>query len=197
MMKCPLFFKTAIFVLLIFLPSSLTLADEAHGHSGLSTFLGQVLNFIVLFGGLAYVLRKPVKDYLQRKADEVALVLQKSEELKTESIQKLEQTRERLDRLEEEVRRIKEEAEKEALKEKERITIEAQQEAERLRKLAREEIESLSRANILELKAYAIDLSVLLAEEKIKQKLGPELHRKIIHSAIDNLRTVYESSVDH
>lgn len=184
-------------ILSFFLVSGLALAEETHGRSGLSTFLGQVLNFIILFGGLAYVLRKPVNEYLRRKSEEMALLLQKSEDLKTESLQKLEQTKERLNRLEDEVRRIKEEAEKEALKERERIKFEAHQEAERLRKLAQEEIDLLVRASLLELKAYAINLSVALSEQKIKQKLNPELHRKIIHRAIDNLRTVYEASVDN
>lgn len=190
-------FRCIFLILSFFLVSGLALAEETHGRSGLSTFLGQVLNFIILFGGLAYVLRKPVNEYLRRKSEEMALLLQKSEDLKTESLQKLEQTKERLSRLEDEVRRIKEEAEKEALKERERIKFEAYQEAERLRKLAQEEINLLVRASLLELKAYAINLSVALAEQKIKQKLNPELHRKIIHRAIDNLRTVYEASVDN
>lgn len=189
--------RNIFLILSLFLVSGLALAEETHGRSGLSTFLGQVLNFIVLFGGLAYVLRKPVNEYLRRKSEEMALLLQKSEDLKAESLQKLEQTKERLNQLEDEVRRMKEEAEKEALKERERIKFEAHQEAERLRKLAQEEIDSLVRASILELKVYTINLSVALAEQKIKQKLSPELHRKIIHSAIDNLRTVYESSVDN
>lgn len=197
MRNCPSVVQAVILAVFIISINSFALAEESSSHSVGSSFLGQLLNFIVLFGGLAYVLRKPVKNYLQRKSDEVALLIQKSEQLKADSIQKLEQTRERLARLEEEMRLIKEEAEEQALKEKERITFEAQQEAERLRKLAREEIDSLTTASIIELKAYAINLSVSKAEQRIKQKLSPELHRKIIHRSIDNLGTVHEPAVDN
>lgn len=189
--------RTGVLILTVLFASNLALAEETSSHFSLSTFLGQVLNFVVLFGGLAYVLRKPVKDYLQKKSEEIALLLQQSEKLKNESIQKLEQTRDRLARLEDEIKRMKKEAEEEALRERDRIKSEAQQEAERLRKLAREEIDSLVRTSVLELKSYVFQLSMVRAEERIKEKMNPDLHRKIIHRAIDDLRAVYESAINN
>ncbi|MGB9907305.1 MAG: hypothetical protein ACPLRR_07980 [Candidatus Saccharicenans sp.] len=172
------------------------LAGEGQGHFDLATFLGQVLNFIVLFGGLAFLLRKPLNDYLKGKAEQVAASLRQSEALKAESLQKLEQSRARLDSLETEIKALKAEAEKEASREKQMIRQEAEKEAQRLRKLAQEEIEALFQSSLRELKAYAIDLSVTLAEKSIREKLTPELHRKLICQAIDRLRSLHESSVD-
>ncbi|HAR35525.1 MAG TPA: hypothetical protein DCR87_01200 [Acidobacteria bacterium] len=196
MRKSPQNFSGPLLVGLVLSFSLPALAGESQGHFDLATFLGQVLNFVVLFGGLAFLLRKPLNDYLKGKAEQVAARLRQSEALKVESLQKLQQSRTRLDSLEAEIRALREEAEREVSRERQMIKQEAEKEAQRLRKLAQEEIEALFRASLRELKAYAIDLSVALAEKRIREKLTPELHRKLIHQAIDRLRSLHESSAD-
>jgi len=151
---------------------------------------------VVLFGGLAYLLRRPLNDYLKGRAEQVAARLHQAETMKQEAQQKLEEVRGRLNNLAGEIRALVEQAEKEAERERAAIREEAGKEAERLRKLAREEIEAMFRLSITDLKAYAMDLSVSLAEKKIKEKLTPELHRKLIHRAIDRLRSTNEPSVN-
>lgn len=185
---------TLLFLVLVL--SAPGLAEEATGHFELAAFLGQVLNFVVLFGGLAYLLRKPLNDYLKGRVEQVAARLQQAEARKQESLQKLEEARTRLNNLADEIRALKEQAEREAEQERAVIRQEAEKEAERLRKLAREEIEAMVRMSIRDLKTYAIDLSVSLAEKRIQEKLTPELHRKLIHRAIDRLRSTDAPSVN-
>jgi len=189
--------QPVLYLLLLFLllTSGLLQAGEEPEHGSTGLFLGQVINFAVLFGGLAYLLKKPLQEYLTRKALEVASLLETSEKEKQEARQRLEQTRERLQSLAAEVQKMKDEARQEALRERERLLQEAAREAERLRKLAREEIDSLVQASRRELKSYAIELSVALAEKRIREKINPELHRKFINQAIERLRTHHESSV--
>jgi F-type H+-transporting ATPase subunit b len=189
--------QPVLYLLLLFLllTSGLLQAGEEPEHGSTGLFLGQVINFAVLFGGLAYLLKKPLQEYLTRKALEVASLLETSEREKQEARQRLEQTRERLQSLAAEVQKMKDEARQEALRERERLLQEAAREAERLRKLAREEIDSLVQASRRELKSYAIELSVALAEKRIREKINPELHRKFINQAIERLRTLHESSV--
>jgi len=186
-----------MFFCLIFFSGLSALAEEGHSHSNLGLFLGQILNFIVLFGGLTFLLRKPINEYLKNKAEMIARLLQQSEELKTESLRKLEMTRVRLESLEEEIKLMKETAEEEAAAEREKIKKEAEEEAERLRKFAREEIEALVRVSLKELKIYAINLSVALAEQKIRERMTPEVQRKLIQQAMDNLRIANESSANN
>lgn len=189
-------FSGPLFAGLVLSLSLPLLAGESEGHFDLATFLGQVLNFVVLFGGLALLLRKPLNGYLKGKAEEVAANLRQSETLVEESLQKLAQSRARLENLEAEIRALREEAEKEASREGQLISQEAEKEAQRLRKLAREEIDALIASSLRELKAYAIDLSVALAEKRIRERLTPELHRKLIQQSIDRLRSLNESSLD-
>lgn len=197
MRRCRYKSKELILAFLLLVLAVPGLAEESHGHFDLATFLGQVLNFVVLFGGLAYLLRKPLNEYLKSKVEQVAARLQQAEAGKRESLQRLEEARTRLNNLAAEIKALKEQAEKEADREREAIRKEAAEEAERLKKLAREEIETMVRLSLRDLKAYAIDLSVSLAEKRIKEKLTPELHRKLIQSAIDRLRSTNEQSVNN
>jgi F-type H+-transporting ATPase subunit b len=172
-------------------------AAEAEPGFSLTAFLGQVVNFVVLFGGLAYLLYKPLLKFLQHKSDQVAENLKQSEKRRIDSLQRLEKSRERLNRLDIEIDQMKTEAEAEATREKERIRLEARNEAERLKKLAKEEIDSMVKSSQRELKVYTLDLSISLAEKRIEEKLGPELHRKIIYKAIDKLGTLDEPAVSN
>lgn len=188
--------NTVLYLLLVclLLTAGLLQAGEEQEHGSAGLLIGQVINFVVLFGGLAYLLRKPLQAYLTQKVEEVTSLLENSEKEKQEARQRLEQTRDRLQSLASEAQKIKDDARNEALREKERLLQEAAFEAERLRKLATEEIYSLAQASRRELKAYAIELSVALAEQRIKERMNPDLHRKVINRAIDSLRDLYESS---
>jgi len=184
--------RSGLLILMMLLAFGWLGAAEAGPGFNFSVFLGQLINFIVLFGGLGYLLYKPLIKFLQHKSDQVAENLKKSEERRTDSLHRLEKSRERLSQLDKEIERMKIEAETEATRERERITLEARTEAERLKKLAREEIDSMVKSSQRELRVYTLDLSISLAEKRIEEKLGPELHRKIIYKAIDQLGTLDE-----
>lgn len=189
--------RSGLFILIMLLAFSWLGAAEAEPGFSLTVFLGQVVNFVVLFGGLAYLLYKPLLKFLQHKSDQVAENLKLSEERRIDSLQRLEKSRERLSQLDKEIDRMKIEAETEATRERERITLEARNEAERLKKLAKEEIDSMVKSSQRELKVYTLDLSISLAEKRIEEKLGPELHRKIIYRAIDKLGTLDEPAASN
>ena len=189
--------RSGLFILIMLLSFSWLGAAEAEPGFSLTAFLGQVVNFVVLFGGLAYLLYKPLLKFLQHKSDQVAENLKQSEKRRIDSLQRLEKSRERLSRLDIEINQMKTEAEAEATREKERIRLEARNEAERLKKLAKEEIDSMVKSSQRELKVYTLDLSISLAEKRIEEKLGPELPRKIIYKAIDKLGTLDEPAVSN
>ena len=192
----PTVILVTVFLCLFFSLCWPALAQEAPDQEGGSIFVGQLINFVVLFGTLAYFLWKPLNNYLKGKSKEIAELLKQSEDLKADSLSKLEQTRIRLGQLEEEIKSMKLVAEKEALSERERIKEEARRESEKLKKMAREEIDMLAKISLSDLKAYAINLGVALAEKRMREKLTPELHRKLIHKSMDNLRTADEQSVN-
>ena len=70
----------------------------------------------------------------------------------------------------------------------------ARQEAAKLKNFARQEVEARVRTGIRELKAYAADKAFDLARERVKARLSPEDHARLIDQAIDRLTEVHEKT---
>ena len=187
--------RRKIFLILLLLPFfiSMVSADEEHS-SNFRGFIGKTINFIVLFGGLTYLLFKPIRNFLQKRSQEIEQGLKKAEDAQKEAELKLQEAKARLTTLENEIKKLKKEAEIEGRKEKERVIQLAQQEAERIKYFAKQEIEMLMRAGIQDLKEYTAGLASALAEEKIRKKMSPKDQSFFIDKSIEKLDELYEKS---
>ncbi|NIM57883.1 MAG: F0F1 ATP synthase subunit B [Candidatus Aminicenantes bacterium] len=189
-MKTP---KRKILLILLLLPFFISMApaDEEHS-SNFKDFIGKAVNFIILFGGLAYFLFKPIRNFLQKRSEEIEQGLKDAESAQKEAEMKLREAKVRLATLEDEIEKLKKDAEIEGSKEKERIIQLAQQEAERIKHFAKQEIDMLMRAGIQDLKQYTAELASALAEERIKKKMSPEDQSFLIDKSIEKLDELYE-----
>ncbi len=169
-------------------------AEPAAGPSATLDFLGKVVNFLVLFGGLAYVLRKPVAALLGQRVRDVEESLRRAEAAKVEAREKLAEVEAKIAGLEEEVRRMIEHAETVAARERERIMQLAADESQRIRKYAEQEIDEMTRAGVLELRAYAAEKATSLARERILSRLTPGDQAALIDKSIERLSRLYEES---
>ncbi|MBM3285077.1 MAG: ATP synthase F0 subunit B, partial [Candidatus Aminicenantes bacterium] len=124
--------KSAVFLsLLVVFALQTATASSGEEHGGeLMDYLGKTVNFLLLFGGLAFVLARPVRNFLQELILSVEKTMTETEKARKEAERELEKIRKRLDGLAAEVQRIKEEGEAAGIKEKERILALARQEAE-------------------------------------------------------------------
>lgn len=184
-----------ILILLCLLPFFFqTAAAEEEQSSSSMEFLGKAVNFVLLFGGLTYILYRPLRNFLEQRVRKIESTLKETENSWKEAEEKLAGIKERLGRLEEEIAKIKEEGEAEGQKEKERIIEEASQEAKRLRHFAEEEIAMLTRAGILELKEHAAELATALARERIQGRMTHEMASEFIDKSIEKIERLYESS---
>ncbi|MGB8953177.1 MAG: ATP synthase F0 subunit B [Candidatus Aminicenantales bacterium] len=178
--------------LFIFMTSSAS-AEEGSDYN-LKDFLGKVINFIILFGGLTYILYKPLRNFLEKRTADVGQSIRESETLRTEAEKKLQEARQRLADLEKEIHGLRKAAEAEGIREKARIQSITEKEMERIRQLTREEIERQARAGIRELREFTADLAVTLAEARIKEKASPREHTLLIDKSIERLAELYEKS---
>lgn len=187
--------KKQILVLFFIIPFlfNIAVAEENHS-SGYTEFLGKTINFLILFGGLAYILFKPIRNFLHGRAVKIDRSLKEMQKLRLEEEQKLEEVKNRLIRLEEEITKIKKEGEIEGHREKDRIIKDAQREAERVRHFAKQDIEMLTLAGIQELKEYTAELATELAQQRIKKKMTDEAQFLIIDKSIEKLEKLYEKS---
>ncbi|MCX7975287.1 MAG: ATP synthase F0 subunit B [Candidatus Aminicenantes bacterium] len=165
----------------------------AHGSSAWLDFTGKVVNFLILFGSLGYFLYRPIKQWLNNRTEFIAKLIEETTRMRKEAEDRLASFNQRLTQIAQEIEEMKRKAETEGLKEKERLLSLAREEAARIERLTALEIEALRRGAIKELKAYAATLSTALAEERIRKKLSPELHRQLIRRSIERLAKLHES----
>lgn len=179
--------------LVVGVPLALAAGTEEGSHtSATMDFLGKVVNFLLLFGGLFYVLRKPVKALLAKRTDDVGESIRRAEDDRTMSEAKAAESRAKLAGLEDEVRSLKAEAEAEGRRESARIAEAARAEAERLKKLTRQELDAQVRRSVRELKAFAAARATDLARERIRERLTPEAQAALIEKSIDRLIRPHE-----
>jgi F-type H+-transporting ATPase subunit b len=169
-------------------------AEEAGRVSATVDFLGKLVNFLILFGGLAFVMRKPLKAMLAKRTADIGDSIRDAEEARAVAETKSGGSKARLAGLSEEIGRLKAAAEEEGRRETGRISRAAAEEAERLKKLARQEVEEQVRLGVRELKAHAAARATDLARERIRKRLTPELQAALIEKSIDRLSRLNEKS---
>ncbi len=167
--------------------------EASHGGGG-SDMIGKIINFVILFGGLFLLLRKPLGELLTRRTEAIARTLAEAAEARREAERKLEEARIKVAFLEAEIQRLGSVAEADAGREAMRIRELARREAERLQELARLEIDASLKAGIRELKEHTAALAAALAEARIKDRLTPDDQAALIDRSIAKLKTLHEES---
>ena len=145
-------------------------------------------NFILLFGGLAYYLRRPLREFLQTRAQGIEEGLASGRRAQEEAAAKMSSIEARLARLDEEIDGLKRQATRESEEERRRIIDSSHAEAEKIVAAARREIEALQRSARMELKAHVARLAVDLAEERLRRDLEPSQDQRIISRFVRSLK---------
>ena len=181
--------QNKVLFILLLLPFFLFLStekEESHA-SPLVGYLGKVLNFLVLFGGLGFLLRKPLLSFLERRGQEIDSTIKEAEKEREETGKKYKHVQGRLQKLKRELEEIRKDAEEEGKKRKESILQEAEKEAERIKNFTRQEIEMFYQTKVHELKAQTAELATGLAMMNIKAKMTPKSQSLLIDLSIDKL----------
>jgi F-type H+-transporting ATPase subunit b len=187
--KIPLVLIFAVLPFLIFMS-----VEEEHHDSNPVAFIAKMVNFFVLFGGLAYLLRKPMKKFLESRAEQIDATIRDAEESRHGAELDLEKTEKRVVELSDEIEELGKKALAEGEGEKDRIIQAAKDEARRMKDTAQQEIELISKAGIRGLKEFAVNLAAAEALERIEERLTPEKHSRLIDDSIERLEILYEES---
>lgn len=169
-------------------------SEEEHHETNPMAFVGKVVNFLILFGGLTYFLYKPVRRFLEKRGREISHSIQASRDSRQGAEEKLKQANKRLQKLADEISRIKQASELEGKERKDRILDSALKQAEQKKQLAQQEIEMLTQESVRQLKEHLISLSAELARERIQQRMTPEVHSRLIDRSIERFEELNEKS---
>lgn len=141
--------------------------------------IGRFFNLALVIGVLVWVARKPLAAFYANRSATIREQLAEAQKARSEAETKLAEVEARMSRLDDELRAMKEAAEREGRQEFERLTAAAERDAQKAIDRARQEIEGMTRAAEIELKTHAAELAVQLAEERIRQEIGPEDRRRL------------------
>jgi len=151
--------------------------------------LWKFVNLFVFAGALIYILTRKVKlgEAFKTRRETIKQELARAEKERDAAIAKLKEVEERLARLDSEVAAIQEQSRREAAEERERIAKSTEVEITKLGEQAQREIESAGKAAKHELRRYAAQTSVQLAEEIIRREMKPEDDARLIQQNVQEL----------
>lgn len=185
-----------IILVLMMLPLFLgfSSAEEEHASANPMEFVGKVVNFLVLFGGLGFLLYKPIRGFLDQRSRDIEHTIGDTRQTRESAESRLRETRARVKELAGEMEDLRRSSEQAGLENQRLILAEAEKESERLKRMSARDIELLSGIGARELRRFAAGLATRRAAERIQRKLSPEDHVRIIDRSIERLEKLYEKS---
>ena len=148
------------------------------------------VNLAIFIIGAIYLHRRfgrPISEALRARGEGIKRELQKAREEKDLALAKLAEVEAKIQRMDNEVSSIREQAKAEAEAERERIKVATESEMTKLKQQAQREIESAAKAAVQELREYAAQQSVALAEVSIRRDLRTEDDKRIIGINVEQL----------
>ncbi len=142
--------------------------------------LYKTINFIILVGGLGYVLRKPMAEFFSGRSASIQKALDEGRKALEASQAQLRAAERKLRGLEAEIAALQATAEREMAAERQRLQQAGTEEATRIMEFARAQIDSALRAAKLDLKNYAAQQSVTRAEGLIRTRLDDAGRRRLV-----------------
>lgn len=162
-------------------------AAQAHAEESSGRVIARWANFIVLFGGLAFLLRKPMSEFFTTRRTEIAGGLQRAQDAQTVAQARMDQIEKRLANLATEIESLKASAQQESLAEREKILADAKHEVERVVEHSRQEIERVSRSVEREIKQHIADQVIARAGNALRTEMTQDDQKRIIVRFIQNL----------
>ena len=149
--------------------------------------LYKTINFIILVGALGYVLRKPLAEFFSSRSASIQKALDEGRKALEASQAQLQAVEEKLRGLEAEIAAFKASAAREMEAERQRLQQTIAEEAARILESARAQMDTALRGAKLDLKNYAAQQSVTLAEELIRTRLDDAGRRRLVSQFVATL----------
>ena len=144
-------------------------------------------NFAILAVGLGYLIGKNVPPLFRKQSHEIQMALAESAQVKQEAADYAASVEARLANLQSEIQKLRQDAHAEMTAESERIRHDPEHHVQRIREQSVQEIDLMTRAAKDELRKYAAELAIGLAEERIRFRMNPELQDRLANGFLHDL----------
>ena len=162
-------------------------AEGGHEEGSIWGFVGKIVNFTLLVGTLVYFLRAPLSTYLTTRGTQVRADLDAAEAMKRSAADQIEQMEAKLKALPRELDELKARGQAEIAAEEARIRELAEAERVRLVEQASREIDQQVRMAQRALIEHAANLSVSVAEQKIKRDITSDDQVRLVKAYLDQV----------
>jgi F-type H+-transporting ATPase subunit b len=149
--------------------------------------LWKFINLFLFAVVMIYFLKRPLSDAFRSRRENIRQELLKAQQEKEQALAQLAEVQSRLDRLDSEVVGIQEQSKSEAQVERKRIARETEQEIRKLREQSQREILGAGKVARHELRRFAAQQSVKLAEEIVRREIGPEDDARLIELNVEQM----------
>lgn len=153
----------------------------------LTTFLFQIVNFIVLLFILKRVLYKPVREIIERRRAAVDKTVQDAEKTKQEALELREKYGKEMAGLKDLREQTLERLQEEAMGEKKRLLDKAEEEAGRVTEREKAIFDAEKKRLEAELKDKAIDTACLMTENLLRDLSDEDIHSAVLRRLLKGL----------
>jgi F0F1-type ATP synthase membrane subunit b/b' len=159
-------------------------ADPAESPAGL---LFRWLNFLIVFGSIAYLIGKYGGAFFRANAKEISASILEATAIKAEADRELRETQAKVEHLDQDLTTMREEAQRNWAAESERLRASSVVEIEKINQAARGELAASERAAQQQLRQVAAALSVERAAVLVSARMNPQIRSKMFQSFLDKL----------
>jgi F-type H+-transporting ATPase subunit b len=153
----------------------------------LTTFLFQIVNFIVLLFILKRLLYKPVREIIEKRRALIEKTVQDAEKTKLDALELREKYQKEMDQLKDVRGQTLEKLQQEVMEEKKKMLRTAEEEAGRVIEREKAIFDAEKKRLQAELKDEAVDTACVLAENLLKDLSDEELHKAIFRRLLKGL----------
>jgi len=144
-------------------------------------------NFAILVAGLGYLVAKTLPPLFKSRTEEIQKGIAEAQVIKKDAEQRAAAVEAKTRSLGADIERFRADAKLEMQQEAERIRQDTQAQIVRLEQKAEEEIEAAGKSARRELKAYAAQLAMDLAEQRVRARMNDGTEQMLVDSFIQDL----------
>jgi len=182
--------RFAFAALALFVVLKIPVRAQEHGSEGghsEPSVIWEWANFVLLAGGLGYVIKKNAGPYFAQRSRQIRQGMADADAARAASDAKVAEVDRRLANLQAEIEAMRTNAQQEAEAETERVRREAAAELAKIRQHLTEEVEAAGKAARLELRRYSAELALGLAEQKIAARMSPETQDRLVGAFVTTM----------
>jgi F-type H+-transporting ATPase subunit b len=177
-------------LVIFFLTTIPVLAAEAAEPNPADSSAGLIfrwLNFALVFGGIAYLIKKHGAAFFGANAKAIASSITEAQAAKAAADRELSEVNARISRLDQEVAELREAASRDAAAEAERLRVSGVAEVEKIKQAAQAELAASERAAQQQLREVAASMAVERAGALVNSRMNQDVRAKLFHSFLGEL----------